>query len=98
MKAKEYFEKYKDLGSEPFEARKPIAKKLFLELSDEVTEICNSRKIRTNVSLISVIKEINQKWNAIANLFEKEYGEQILARNGFKEQWKDLMPELKDYL
>lgn len=95
MKAKEYFEKYDTLvqNDSPDGAN---TMKLILELSEEVKTITKSRNVRKNSSFVSVIKEINQKWNAICNLFAKKYGHSVLKENGFKNFWIASVPELKN--
>ena len=95
MKAKDYFEKYEDLiFSDIREESTTYTTKLLVELSKEVDTLYKNRRGKSNSALVGVIKEINQKWNAIGTLFEKKYGVSPLKRNGFLEYWKSQIPEL----
>ena len=71
---------------------------LLIELSDEVKQLSKQRHIQKGEALISILKEINTKWNSICSMFEKKYGSSPLKWNGFKEFWKHEMPELKQWL
>ena len=73
MKAKEYFEKYDELIiKDQIAGSIESAKKLLIELSDEVKDICEARHVKRDAAVVSVLKEINQKWNAICSLYEKK--------------------------
>ena len=75
MKAKEYFEKYDQLIiTELKNGTSKHAKSLLLELSDEVEQLAKKRHIVRGEAFISIIKEINTKWNSICSMFEKKYG------------------------
>ena len=68
MKAKEYFEKYDELIiKDQIAGSIESAKKLLIELSDEAKNICEARHVKRD-AVVSVLKEINQKWNAICSL------------------------------
>ncbi len=79
MKAKEYFTKYQDMkvDSEEYESFK-------YDFVDEVSEIIEARHVTTEAGLNGVINELNQKWNAIYNLFVKKCGESPIAYNEFR--------------
>ena len=99
MKAKEYFEKYDELIiKDQIAGSIESAKKLIIELSDEVKDICEARHVKRDAAVVSVLKEINQKWNAICSLYEKKYGVSPLNRNAFSEYWKQVLPELSKVL
>ena len=99
MKAKEYFEKYDQLIiTELKNGTSKHTKSLLLELSDEVEQLAKKRHIIRGEAFISIIKEINTKWNSICSMFEKKYGVSPLKWNGFKEFWKYEMPELRPWL
>ena len=90
MKAKEYFEKYKEaIILELAYGELNNTSKLFFELSEEVEHIFIARKMARSSDVSSILKELNQKWNAISSLFEKEYGFSPLKRNGFQIFWDD---------
>lgn len=99
MKAKDYFDKYESsfVGNNREHATK-AARDLLIDMSNEVEKLYNARGGKTNSALAGVIKEINQKWNAVGSLFEKKYGVSPLKRNGFIEFWKHEMPILVDIL
>ena len=99
MKAKEYFEKYEkpimdELGTTGIES----IRGLVLEMSKEVEVICEKRNTSHDKAAAAVIKEMNDKWNAIVNLFEKKYGASPLKRDGFKFYWINEIPELEKIL
>lgn len=99
MKAKEYFEKYDELIiKDQIAGSVENTKKLIIELSDEVKDICEARHVKYDAAVVSVLKEQNQKWNAICSLYEKKYGVSPLYRNTFTEYWKHFMPELSEVL
>lgn len=91
MKAKEYVEKY----CEEIAAGDDSAmRELFLDLSQEVVSLCKSRNVRFAKGQISVIKEVNEKWNAIARKMKKEKGVDILREDGFILFWRQKVPEI----
>lgn len=99
MKAKDYFEKYENAIIEDVKGNSTSGiSKLLIELSEEVEAIYRKRGGKSNCALIGVIKELNQKWNAIGALFEKRYGASPLKRNGFIKYWKNQLPELNQLL
>lgn len=99
MKAKEYFEKYDSLIMEDVKnGNQKNITQLVVELGKEVETLYESRNGKTVTALAACIREINQKWNAIANLFAKKYGDDILVYNGFLKFWLKNLPLLKDFL
>jgi len=94
MKAIEYYEKYKDrmFGEEPLET---VVKDLLFEFNDETIEIGNSRHVGDG-AVLAVLKEQNQKWNAIDNLFEKKHHSSPLMHNGYIKWWEEALPAVKD--
>ena len=88
MKAVDYFIKYK----EKILTSGGIAD-LIIEMSNEIKEIAIKRSSNDS-AVISILKEMNQKWNALCVLLEKEYGKPILVRNGFMSYWKKQIPGL----
>lgn len=96
MKAKEYYAKYHDQLPSPNEKECFHAiSDLILELSGEVKTIASQRKAKTNQATIGIIREINDKYNAIVSLFEAKDGASPIKRDGFMSFWKKEMPELK---
>ena len=91
MKAKDYVEKY----CEKIAAGDDSAmREMFLDLSQEVVSLCKSRNVQFAKGQISVIKEVNEKWNTIARKMKKEKGEDILREDGFILLWRQRLPEL----
>ena len=94
-KAKEYFDLYKDsMLSYDSEAVKTAVTSLMQDLLSEEVEISEQRHAKHSQAQISIIRETNQKWNAIVSLFEKEYGHSPIVRNGYRVYWLMKMPEL----
>ena len=92
MKAKEYYEKYKDqiIGAER-DNRTDAYHRFVIELNEEAKALMESRHVKRDSAFWGVIKEINAKWNAISRMFEKEYGASPLRKNGFLLITKELL-------
>ncbi len=99
MKARDYYDKYSSdlLYDSKINSHVAIFD-LFMEISDEVVDICKQRNVSSNDAVASVIKEINDKWNAICRLFVKFHGFSPLKEDGFINYYLDQIPELKDFL
>lgn len=99
MKAKEYFEKYDALIVEDVKNNSTKnTTKLVIELSTEVETLYKARKGNSNSALAGCIREVNDKWNAIARMFSKKYGGEIFVKDGIINFWTMRIPELKDIL
>jgi hypothetical protein len=99
MTAKEYFSKYGELIIKEWDTKSgENAQGFLLELSSEAEELCKIRRSNTNATFLAILKELNQKWNAVCALFEKKYGESPLIRNGFLEVWKHQVPGIEALL
>lgn len=101
MKAADYLEKYGAAMSNITKITQDDAvSKLFIEMSGEVATILKDRKVVKSGGVIAVLKEVNDKWNAIISLYEKKWRLPApIARNGFSKVWMSklqghLMPEL----
>ena len=95
MKAKEYYEKYAaELLSEDRDTVKQAGEKLTREFMDEVSAISEKRKVSRPESLVDIIKELNQKWNALRSLFIKRDRRPVLAEDGFKDIMQDQITKL----
>ena len=90
MKAIDYFNKYKltiidnDKLSE-----------LFDEMNQELKEIVKKRGSNRDAVVVPIIKGMNQKWNKLCYIYEKEYGREVLVRNGYIDFWKKHIPQLR---
>lgn len=97
MKAKEYFEQYhEEIYNELVTGGTKNLTKLLVALLHETIDICEKRHVKFDRGAQAVAKEQNDKWNAIANLFEKKYGAVILKQNGFEKWLKSEMAKEKE--
>ena len=76
--------------------RKAIAE-LLIDLNKEVAEIRDRRGVKTDTLMVAILREMNDKWNAICDQIEKRYGSEILLHDGFKMYWIDKRPEIKPF-
>jgi len=95
LKAKEYFTKYE---TKIISGGTDALYQLFMEINEESKVLIKTRHCRSNSAVVAVIKELNGKWNAISNLFEKKYnGLSPLKKDGFKNFWLREVPEMAPY-
>lgn len=95
-KAKDYYELFKfDLMSEDDEKANHALSEFIKALNDDVQELQKLRHVQFDRGIIPIMKEMNQKWNAVVRLFEKEYGRSPIKPDGFKIFWIRSMPELE---
>lgn len=95
MKAQEYYVKYRDtLHSPDRDVGLKATSDFLMELNREVKHLLDARKCRNAASFIGVLKEVNQKYNAVMNRFERDFGAAPLVRDGFLEFWKREVPGL----
>lgn len=93
-KAKEYYELYRVALTNEERVNQALSD-LIKDLNDEVMELQKTRHVKFDRGLMPILKETNQKWNAIVRLFEKEFGASPVKPDGFKIFWINKMPELK---
>lgn len=94
-KAKDYYELYKlDLMSEDDKKVSLALWEFILALSNDAQELIKLRHVEFDCGVIPIMKEMNQKWNTVVRLFEKEYGGSPIKPDGFKIFWIEKMPEL----
>jgi hypothetical protein len=98
MKAKEYYTQCRDglRSTDPDEFRKASGDLLF-GMMYEMQQILKARHAQYNSAAIAAIKEFDQKYNAVVSLFEKEYGNAPIERNGFSLIMVLQMPELGQF-
>lgn len=99
MKAIDYFEQY---GEQVYqEALKSSCNDALSYLLGafvrEMKEIIASRKVQSNRGTVAVIRELNEKWNALVAIFEKRKGDSPIKRNGFRLYMELEIPQLKDW-
>ncbi len=71
---------------------------LLQEFANETQEIINKRHAKFMPSIAAVMKEQNQKWNALCSMFEKKHGCSPIRRDAYKEAVIKEIPLLKEYL
>ena len=99
MKAREYFAKYgESVYREALDGKFEIGQALFIELASEFKTISEQRNVRSNRAAVAVIKELNEKWNSLAAMFEKKYGVEVLKRNAVLNYYMEKIPELALFL
>lgn len=81
MKAKEYFEKY--FADAKIENLESVLKSFISEMVTETIEMSKTRHSLSNKCIEGSVREMNQKYNSIADMCEKKFGEPVLTRNGF---------------
>ena len=84
MKAQEYFDKYFSQADtlpsgELFERSKAMLK----DMGDEFAQLGRARNAKTFSAVVSIVNELNTKWNSVASKVEKKCGEPKLKRNVF---------------
>lgn len=99
MKAKEYYIPIKDaIDSGKVEDIKTVVSDMILNMNDEVEELCKKRHVQFDNGVYSIIKEMNDKWNAVARLVEKDYRQSPILRDGYKKFWINQIPELEGHI
>lgn len=84
MKAKDYFNKYKNgLASEDKDSYVLTFREMYQEMFKECVDTMDARQIKQDDAVVSVFKEMNQKYNALCRLLAKEYGNSPIKENGF---------------
>lgn len=63
-------------------------------LNTEAKELIEKRHAVRDSAVIAILREQNNKWNAISALFEKNHGYSPMKRNSFLQHWGKLIPEL----
>ena len=95
MKAKEYYAKYKDrIASVDYTESLQGVCDMNHELCMEAKELVAKRKVRTDGGAVAVLRELNDKYNAVCMMVERDYGAPIIKKDGFMCFWRQLIPEL----
>lgn len=90
MKAIDYFNKYRLQVY-----KKDKLNELIQEMNEEVYQMAEHRGSKSDAAIISAIKEMNQKWNKLCNIYKEEYKMEVLIRNGYIKYWEQFVPELR---
>lgn len=61
-----------------------LLQQLWRELVDELNTMLKQRKVCSDKAFLGAVNEINDKYNAVVNLFERDYGWSPFVRNGFR--------------
>lgn len=87
MKAKQYASEYvaKLNAAKTEEEINRVTVELLVQLMKEGEDLKQKRHVRFDKGFIPICKELNQKWNVIADLVEKEMGMTILAPNAYRD-------------
>jgi hypothetical protein len=101
MKAKDYYKVYGDALIEEHShisgyavlPQDSPAHRLMKSFYDEASALVKLRHCQSNEAGISIIKELNQKWNALCDLFEKDGTRCPLKRDGFLNHFRAVMAE-----
>lgn len=84
MKAKDYFDKYKNgLASDDKDTYVLTFREMYQEMFGECVDTMKTRQIKRDDAVVSVFKEMNEKYNALCRLLAKEYGKSPIKENGF---------------
>lgn len=84
MKAKDYFNKYKNGLASINKGTFVLAfREMYQEMFKECVDTMHARHIKRDDAAVSVFKEMNEKYNALCRLLAKEYGKSPIKENGF---------------
>ena len=90
MNADEYVQKYMMDIKTNAELRERLVA-MFSEITNEFTAICEKRNVQTVKGQEGVVRELNEKWNAIASRVEKMYHKPVVKRNAV---WNEILSSL----
>ena len=82
MKAKEYYAKYGEKLMHPETENEALAD-LLADFAQETADLMKQRKASHDKSVLAIIDELNNKWNALCNMFPVP----TLVRNGYQYYW-----------
>lgn len=100
MKAKDYYEKYVHgifQGQMAADAIDDMYT-MFKEFCTEAIDLCRTRHAIKDAAVAAVIREQNQKWNALERIFEEKHGFSPIKHDAFSEFWIKNTPQLQQYL
>ena len=99
MKAKEYYEKYQGIIFADLKNKKvDKIQALVAELYNETIAKIEASKSHADSAVIGICKQQCQKFDRIAELFERDYGRRILKKGGFNTTLMKRIPELEGRL
>lgn len=80
MKSQEYFEKYFE-NAKSIEEIAQNGNSMFQDMLKEIDEIKKQRKVKTFDGTVGIVRELNDKWNAVAGKVERKFSEKVIKRN-----------------
>lgn len=99
MKAKEYYDKYQNVIVVGLKGKKvDKIQELVAELYNETIQLIGNSKSHADSAVIGICKQQCQKFDRIAELFERDYGRRILKKGGFNTTLMKRIPELEGRL
>ena len=99
MKAKEYYEKYQSVIVVGLKGKKvDKIQELVAELYNETIQLIANSKSHADSAVVGICKQQCQKFDRIAELFERDYGRRILKKGGFNTTLMKRIPELESRL
>lgn len=99
MKAKEYYDKYQSVIVVGLKGKKvDKIQELVAELYNETIQLIASSKSHADSAVVGICKQQCQKFDRIAELFERDYGRRILKKGGFNTTLMKRIPELEGRL
>lgn len=99
MKAKEYYEKYQSVIVVGLKGKKvDKIQELVAELYNETIQLIGNSKSHADSAVIGICRQQCQKFDRIAELFERDYGRRILKKGGFNTTLMKRIPELEGRL
>ena len=98
MKAKEYLEKYGKDCYDTFQTDKRLAYSyeaiVVNDLIGEWLQMTKERHLKTKISYINAIRELNNKYKVFIKLFEEKYSISIFREWSFMREMRRCFPEL----
>lgn len=99
MKAKEYYDKYQSIIVVGLKGKKvDKIQELVAELYNETIQLIANLKSHADSAVVGICKQQCQKFDRIAELFERDYGRRILKKGGFNTTLMKRIPELEGRL
>ena len=99
MKAKEYYDKYQSVIVVGLKGKKvEKIQELVAELYNETIQLIANSKSHADSAVVGICKQQCQKFDRIAELFERDYGRRILKKGGFNTTLMKRIPELEGRL
>lgn len=100
MKAKEYYDNYKDVFFGEETRNKSVAeltlkiRELLLSFIKEGEKLLADRHVKTESGARSVFMELNQKWNALSSLFVKNNKISPIKKDSILRVWNGMVKDL----